>query len=155
MMMEKIRNNKGAMVNVICAVLMAILLVLQFTPFWHYGEAGENCSIGSYVWFPNDHNDLEKWLGTQAEGHDLNSFVGMPILILALSALGAVMCFIKPDSGWTALFPTACGVTGMIGYLTNEALKLGVGWIWHLLICIALLALGLVGLGQWVNEMKN
>ena len=48
-MIEKFRNNKGMLVNVLCAVLMAILLVLQFVPFWHYGEAGENCSIGGYV----------------------------------------------------------------------------------------------------------
>ena len=154
-MMEKIRNDKGTLVNVICAVLMAVLLVLQFTPFWHYGNAGESCSIGGYVWFPSDHKELENWLGIHAEGHDLNSFVGMPILVLVLSAIGAAVFLIKPVTGWTAVFPTACGAAGMMAYLTSAALKLGSGWTWHLLICIALLALGAFSLTQLIKEMKK
>ncbi len=154
-MLEKIKSNKAAMCMLISAVLMVILLVLQFTPFWHHGEAGESCSISSYVWFPGDQKALETWLGSQAADHDLNSFVGMPILILALSAAGAVICLIKPDKGATPLLSTACGLAGMIGYLTTPALKLGTGWAWHLLICIALLALGVYGVVQWVKEMRG
>lgn len=154
-MFEELRNNKCAMCNWICALLMIVLLVMQFTPFWHYGEAGESCSISGYVWFPSDQKDLESWLGTQADGHDLNSFVGMPILVLVLSAVGAVLCLIKPDKGMTTLLPTLCGAVGGIAYLTTPALKLGSGWAWHLLICIALLALGVCSLVQWAKEMKN
>ncbi len=153
-MMEKIKSNKAAACMVVSAILMVILLVLQFTPFWHYGEAGESCSISGYVWFPSDQKALESWLGTQAENHDLNSFVGMPILILLLSAVGAVICMIKPDAGAAPLLPAACGLAGIIGYLTTPALKLGAGWAWHLLICIALLALGVYGLMQWVKELR-
>lgn len=154
-MFQKYFNGKTSMANVICAVLMILLLIMQFTPFWQYGEAGESCSISAYVWFPSDHKDLETWLGTQAEDHDLNSFVGMPILTLVLSAAGAALCLIKPEKGAMALLPTVCGAAGMIGYLTTPALKLGAGWAWHLLICIALLVLGVYGVVQWVREMRG
>jgi len=66
-----------------------------------------------------------------------------------------VICLIKPDNGLTALLPAACGLAGMIGYLTTPALKLGTGWTWHLLICIVLLVLGVYGLMQLVKEMRG
>lgn len=154
MMMEKIKNNKGALINVICAVLMVVLLVLQFTPFWHYGEAGEACSISDYVWFPTDHKDVESWIAGQVEGHTLNGFVAMPILVLVLSAVGAVLCMVKLDNGWMALLPTACGAVGSVAYLMDAALKLGAGWMWHLVICIALLALGILNLVQCIKERQ-
>ena len=135
-------------------VLMAMLLVLQFMPFWHYGEAGESCSISSYVWFPTDHKALETWRGEQAQAHDLNSFVGMPILILVLSAVGAALCLAAPGKGAAPLLSAACGIAGMIGYLTTPALKLGTGWAWHLLICIGLLALGAYSLMQQIKELR-
>ena len=154
-MISKIKENKTAMCMVICAVLMAILLFLQFAPFWHYGEAGETCSISSYVWFPGDHKALENWLISQADGHDLNSFVGMPILILVLSAIGTVICLLKPDKSLTPVLPVGCGLAGVIGYLGTPALRLGAGWVWHLLICVALLGLGIYGITQWVMELRG
>ena len=30
--------------NILCAVVMAVLLVLEFTPYWHYGEGEEAAS---------------------------------------------------------------------------------------------------------------
>ena len=152
-MFQKIQNNNTAWIRLLCALLMVILLVTQFTPFWHYGEAGESCSISSYVWFPTDNKALETWLTEQDGRHDLNSFVGMPILVLALSAVGAVVCLIKPDSGMVSLLPAACGAAGVIGYLAVPALKLGTGWMWHLLICAVLLVLGIYGAVRWVKEM--
>lgn len=154
-MLERIRNNKAAAGMLVSALLMVILLVLQFTPFWNYGEAGESCSISSYIWFPSDHKDLESWLGTNAEGHDLNSFVWLPILVLVLSALGAVFCVTKPDAGATSLLPAGCGIAGIIAYLTEPALKLGAGWMGHLVICIVLLVLGVYGIAQWVRDLRS
>ena len=154
-MTEKFRNNKGMIVNVLCAVLMAILLVLQFVPFWHCGEAGENCSISGYVWFPSDHKELESWITSQAKDHDLGSFVGMPILVLVLSFVGSIFCLMKADQNWVGLFSLACGVAGAVAYLTTPALQLGTGWTWHLLLCIALAMLGVYELTQQVQEMKK
>ena len=153
--MEKIRSNKGMAINVLCAVLMAILLFLQFTPFWHYGEAGETCSISSYIWFPSEHKEVDSWLTSQAEGHDLNSFVAMPILTLVLSAVGMIFCLMKAKNGWTALFSAACGTVGILTYLISPALRLGNGWAWHLLLCIVLTALGVVGLIQQIEGFKQ
>ena len=153
-MFLKLRKNQ-TMCMVACAVLMTVLLVLQFTPFWHYGEAGESCSISGYVWFPSDQKALETWLGAQAEGHDLNSFVGMPILVLLLSAVGAVICPVKPEHVLTPVLPAACGLAGTIAYLTTPALKLGAGWTWHLLICMVLLVLGVYGLAKRIGKMRS
>ena len=154
-MINKFRNNRGMTVNVICAVLMAILLVLQFVPFWHYGEAGENCSIGGYVWFPSDHKELESWITSQAEDHDLNRFVGMPSLVLVLSIVGSIFCLVKADQNWVGLFTLACGAAGAVAYLTIPALQLGTGWAWHLLLCIVLAMLGVYELTQQVQEIKK
>ena len=154
-MMEKIRSNKGMAINVCCAALMAILLFLQFVPFWYYGEAGETSSISSYIWFPSDHKELESWLTSQAENHDLNSFVAMPILTLVLSAIGTIFCLMKAQNGWTALLPATCGTVGTLTYLTSPALQLGSGWTWHLLLCIAVGALGVVGLIQQVKGLNK
>ncbi len=133
---------------------MIILPVMQFTPFWQYGDAGESCSISSYVWFPSDHKALESWIGSQVDGFDLSGFVGMPILTLVLCAFGAVICLMKPEQEWVALLSVICGAAGMVNYLGNAALRLGVGWTWHLFVCIVLLALGTAGLVQWCRNFR-
>lgn len=153
-MVEKLRNNKVTGCMVVCGVLMALLLALQFTPFWYYGEAGESCSISGYVWFPTDQKALESWLTSQTEAHNLNSFVVGPILTLLLSAVGAVVCLFAPHKGATPFVPAVCGLTGMIGYMTTPALKLGTGWIWHFLICIALLMLGVYSLIECARQRR-
>ena len=46
--MKKKGSVKG--LNLVCAVLMAVLLALQFVPFWTVEDS--QVSISSYVWFP-------------------------------------------------------------------------------------------------------
>ena len=139
-----LKGNKTVVWNVLGAVLMAILLVMQFTPFWQYGEAGESCSISSYVWFPNDNGDVESWLEGQIEDFSINDVILVPILVLLLGFLGVVICLLKRDARMAALLPTACGAVGTIGYLGNAALKLGNNWGFHLLLCIAIAAAGVL-----------
>jgi len=66
--MSKFFSNRTSACNLICALLMIILLVLHFAPFWTYGENGETASIQGYVWFPTDHGALEKYI--QARGSE-------------------------------------------------------------------------------------
>lgn len=139
-----LKGNKTGVWNVLGAVLMVILLVMQFTPFWQYGETGESCSISSYVWFPNNNGDVESWLESQIEDFEINDLILTPILVLLLGGLGAAFCLLKRNSRMAALLPMACGIVGTVGYLGNAALRLGNGWAFHLLLCIAIAAAGVL-----------
>ncbi len=145
--MSKFVSNRTSVCNLICAVLMVFLLVLQFTPFWSFGEDAETASIQGYVWFPTDHGSLEKYI-EEATGskHDINSILAMPILVLLLGAAGSLLCLIKHDQIWTAAFPVACGACGMWGYLSKAAFRLGTNWPFHLVLCIAMFVVGLLSI---------
>ena len=43
------RKNKNGMMNVLSAVVMVILLVMQFMPYWQYADDGSSCSVSGYV----------------------------------------------------------------------------------------------------------
>lgn len=154
--MSKFFSNRTSVCNLICALLLAVLLVLHFTPFWTYGENGETSAIQGYIWFPSDHGELEKYF-EEATGadHDINSILGMPILVLLLGTVGALFCLIKSDQMWTAIFPVACGVSGLWGYLSKAVFKLGTNWGLHLTLCIALIAMGAISLVIGYKDMKN
>ena len=142
MHMKKQGSVKG--LNLVCAVLMAVLLALQFVPFWTVEDS--QVSISSYVWFPGEHKDLEGQLTAQVEGYTLSGMVPMPILLLVLSAAGVVLCIVKRDNALSALVPAACGVIGTIGYLTQPAFRLGSGWELHCLASAAMACVAAVTL---------
>ena len=155
--MSKYFSNRTSVCNVICAVLMVILLVLQFSSFWQFGENQEtSVSIQGYIWFPSDHNDLVKYF-EEATGtdHDINSILLPPILTLVLGAVGAVLCLIKADQIWTPAFPIVCGAVGAWGYLTKAVFKLGVNWPLHLVVCIAMLIVGIAACYVGCKDMKK
>ena len=154
--MSKFFSNRTSMFNIICAILLVVLLVLHFMPFRVYGENGETASIQGYIWFPSDHAALEKHIQETADAeHKVDSILAMPLLVLVLGAAGAVLCVIKADQIWTAAFPIACGVCGMWGYLSKAAFKLGTNWTLHLILCIALVVVGILSFLSSFKEMKN
>ncbi len=102
--MKKKNPIKG--LNLLCAVLMAVLLALQFVPFWTVEDT--QVSIGGYVWFPSDHKDLESQFSAQFEDYTINDTIVMPILILVLAAVGIVLSIVKVNSPLCALLPAAC-----------------------------------------------
>lgn len=139
--------GRSTLCSVVCAVLMLALLVCQFVPFWTVPETGESVSISRYIWFPDECDDLEDYLQTAVhEDFTVNELVLQPVLMLALSALGAALCFIKRDSTPVLIAPIACGLIGIWGYLAQPALQLGGGWVIHLTICIAMAAVAAAGL---------
>ncbi len=155
--MSKFFSNRISVCNMICAVLMVILLVLQFCPFWQFGENQESsASIQGYIWFPTEHGDLETYF-EEATGSDysINSILIPPILTLVLGAAGIVLCLIKSNQIWASIFPIACGAVGIWGYLGKAVFKLGVNWQMHLVICIAMLVVGVVGCYMGYKDMKN
>lgn len=87
------------LLNRLSALLMVVMLILQFTPFWHFGESGaQTASISSYVWFPDNHTDLNAYLKTVEEGHWVNSIVIVAVPMLLLCAIGTVLCLRASDS---------------------------------------------------------
>ena len=150
----KTLKNKTVLTNMVCALLMIVLLVLQFLPYWQYAEDGGSCSISGYVWFPTDHKELESWISAQVEGYDLNGFVGAALLVFGLAVTGTAFCLFQRRNGWPSVLVTACGAAGMIVYLCNGALRLGSVWLVHLLVCAAVLALGIYSVIGWVRGMK-
>lgn len=143
-----------SMLNLVSAALMLVLLILQFTPFWHFdGESEQSSSIQSYVWFPEDHKELDSYLSESCGvDYSLNSIVAMPVLVLVLGAVGVVLCIMKGRHWATALLPAACGLVGTWGYLSRAAYHLGSGWGFHLVLCIAVLILGVSAAVLGVRE---
>lgn len=131
--------KKTKICNIMCIVLMAILFILHFMPFWSYD--GMSTSIQSYVWFPTDHTELETYIAGQVGGdYSINSIILMPVIVLVTTVVGMVLCTIKPNNSWMALIPLGCGLAGIWGYLSKAAFRLGTNWVLHLIICIAMVA---------------
>jgi len=131
--------DKAKTFNIITIILMGVLLVLHFMPFWSYD--GISTSIQSYVWFPTDHAPLESYIAGQVGGdYQINDIVLMPILVLVMTVIGIILCIAKSDIAFVSLIPLACGLVGVWGYLCQPAFQLGTNWVLHLLVCVAMIA---------------
>lgn len=136
------RTRVGA---IVCAVLMLAVLVLQFTPFWHVGEGEEqqDVSIGAYVWFPSDHKEVDAYMKEQVgSDYTISGVVGVHTLVLVLSAVGLVLCLIKPAMPLSPILVMGSGLSGLVGCLGMKAFQLGSTWLWLLILFIAALVMG-------------
>ena len=136
------RTRVGA---IVCAVLMLAVLVLQFTPFWHVGEGEEqqDVSIGAYVWFPSDHKEVDTYMKEQVSSdYTISGVVGIHSLVLVLSAVGLVLCLIKPTMPVTPVVVIGSSLSGLVGCLGMKAFQLGATWLWLLILFIAALVMG-------------
>ncbi len=131
--------DKAKIFNIITIILMGVLLVLHFMPFWSYD--GISTSIQSYIWFPTDHAPLESYIAGQVgSDYQINDILLMPILVLLLTVIGIILCIAKSDITFVSLIPLACGLVGVWGYLFQPAFQLGTNWVLHLLVCVAMIA---------------
>lgn len=138
--------------NYICVGLMALMLVLQFLPFWSAGD--QSVSINGFVWFPSHYSELEKIFSGANSAYDINNLVGMPILQMVAAILGIILCLTKADLGLTALLPAVCGLAGILCYVKPE-MQLGAGWMLHLLVSVVMLAMALAALVLMLLDMKE
>lgn len=148
--------KRTRMINLICIIFMLVLLILQFAPFWHYGEPAETASIQGYVWFPTNHKALESYLQTATGNSSLtiNNFLLMPIGILFICVSGMILCAMKSGYAYSTIPPFAAGVCGMIGFLSNEGFRLGSTWILQLILCLALCASGVYQMIAYMQSKK-
>ena len=128
--------------NILCAVLMLALLLCHLIPFWT--RDGENTSLQEFIWFCTEHGQISSYLETVDPQFSMNSFIIAPILIFVSAVLGIFFCVTKPRRLWTAVFPIICGIAGTIAYLTDPVLQSGALWQLHLVVCVALLVIGIV-----------
>ena len=142
--------------NYVCAALTLILMVCMFVPFWTVAETGETYSIGTYVGFPQDNPELLSYLETSVgESYSINSVVIAPAMIIALGAVGVLLCLIKNKLAVCAAVPAVTGAIGVWGYLSQTALQLGAGWALHLILCVALLVAGVATICIGVKTAKK
>lgn len=148
--------SKTRLFNFICAALMLMLLVLQFTPFWHYGDPEQTVSIQGYVWLPSNHGALEKQLQAELEDSSftVENIIAMPILVMILGVVGIVFCLIKSENAFISLLPAFAGLIGTWGYLAGAAFHQGRGWGLHLVLCVIILALGFISVAGGIKERK-
>lgn len=149
--MKKSGTVKG--LNLLCAVLCAVLLALQFVPFW--AEEDGQVSISGYIWFPSDHKTLDSQLSAEIEGYSIGDAVPMAVLLLVLSAVGIVLSILRMNNALSALVPLACGLIGTFGYLLQPAYRMGSGWQLHCLVCVAMAALAAVTLAAGLRRMRQ
>ena len=121
-------------VNAVCiAVLMLLLLILQFNPFRHYGEPEESVSIQSFIWFPGRYSGLETYIreATGDPEFSAGKMVTLPVLELLFCALGIILSCIKGKSSAVPMLSFCAGLTGIIGYLSGGVFRLGSNWGLH------------------------
>ena len=133
-MASRTNNGLARICNYICVVLMLVILVFQFLPFWHYSTEEESfaTSIQTYIWFPGE----------------------CRILVLVSGAVGIVLCLIKAKSAIVSLLPAICGISGIWGFLSTPAFQLGSNWVVSLVLCIAVLLVSLVSLLTLAKKEK-
>lgn len=157
----------------ICIVLCLALIVTQFLPFWTAevsvkNEDGERVtqeetlSIWGYLSFPEE--DVQKQFGknfTSAFGDEytINGIAGTACLILGLGVVSIIFILLKSDKAWTFMLPLACGISGVVGYLSEPVLQTGNLWIVHLILsalvaaaCIIPCIQFIIGIKRWFTE---
>lgn len=136
--MLKSFNGRTKLCNYVCAFLTLCLLILQFTPFWQIG--GDSLSINGYVWMDCSNTEIASWFNSQLDTpFNINSVVITAVLVLLFSAIGTVICVIKPHVGFSALLPVAAALSGIYAFLFKPEFRLGSTWIIQLVLCIAIL----------------
>ena len=144
--------------NYINSVLMAIMTILQFIPFWNVNGTGY--SISQYVWFAYEHNDLENYLKDAiGSSYDLTANVLPSVIIIACCILGIFFCLKYRDNDAPGLFALAAGVAGIICFLARPVYQLGSLRILYLVLSIALTIVSVISvislIGWLIEKCKN
>lgn len=121
--------------NIVSAVTLLLIAVYQFLPFWFDGNVV--ASIQDYVWFPKEYKELTSYFKevTGDPAFRVNDITLMPVLILAGSVLGILFCTLKSRSIVSAVFPAACGIIGIYGYLSSPVFQVFEYWWIHVALC--------------------
>ena len=163
-------------INYVCVLLLLAVLMTQFLPFWgctdcKTHEEDRVVSIAEYTWFPEHHKPITKGMtdvylaeyGQDYKGDNGKNYkfavddVIVPCAIVLISgALGVVLCLVFAKRAFVTLLPLACGVAGVVGYLSSPALKIGVNYNIHVILLALTGAVALagviIGFADWVKR---
>ncbi len=132
--------------GIAASVLMLVLFVMHFLPYWRY--QGASVSIAGYVIRPYEYatftNLFRSYFGKKFR---ITLLFGLPMLLsMAGSLIGSVLCVLKSGKAAVYLVPMACGALGLCGLLINQPYKLGGMWLPMLILFALVLILGIVGM---------
>lgn len=146
--------KKAKIMNLVCIAVMAVVVVVQFMPFWYY--EGTSTSLQMYVWFPEKCKSLTKLLqDILGKDYAVGNIVLGPIALLVTPVVGIVLSIIKKDEYLMKLIPLVGGVVGAWGYLTQPALQLGSNWVLHLVLSIVMAVVSCATLVMEILALKK
>ncbi len=156
--MKKNTVSYARIFNYVCVVLMLLLLVTQFLPFWNCAGCEDGmASVSDYVWFPNRHKDITNNIMKDLYGKTfvVSQVVNAPLLILFGCVLGIILCIKNAHKPLTAIIPLIVGGAGVIGYLTTPGLQVGQNWIVHVIAAALVMVCALVSLSELVVKLAK
>lgn len=166
------RNKKTTLSQIclfICIALCLALIVTQFLPFWSAEVSVKNAdgdrvaqqkslSVWGFLSFPE--NDVQKqfaksFTSTFRDDYNINDVAATACLILGLGILSIVFILLKSDKALTFIFPMACGISGIYGYLTQPVLQKGNLWILPVIISGLIIATALIPCIKFFTGIKG
>ena len=131
--------------NVVYVILMAVLLILQFTPFWELD--GQQISIGGYIWFPTSHEDLTAhFQEVVAPDFKVDSLVISSLIQLLLPAAGIALLLYDKESIYIPICSAVCGIGLLWSYLSKPVFRLGSNWMIYPVLSAILLLSALIAI---------
>lgn len=144
--------------NYVCAVLMLVLLITQFLPFWECPQCEDGtASISDYVWFPHHHEGITKGIMKDLYGKkfEVAQVVLTPLVILVSSVLTIFLCVKNAHKPLYAIIPAIGGAFGVVGYLTTPGLQAGANWVLHMALSAVVLVCALVVLSEPIVKLAK
>lgn len=162
------KNQKiTALCNIVCAVLLVVMLVMLFQPFWScedcksHKDAQDEVSIAEFLWRPKQHDKLADDLTDyykEIYGRNYRDASGrkfqfraneiLPSMLTAFlaSVVGIIFCVLLRKHFWTAAFPLVAGLGGILGFTMCPALLIGKNVQTHLIVAIVVSAVAAISL---------
>ena len=167
------RNKKNSLSQIclyFCIVLCFALIFVQMVfPFWTAEVSVKNAdgervmqeetlSLWGFLSFPED--DVQKqfnknFTATYGDAYDINDVAGTGCLVLILGVVSIIFILLKPNKAWTFMFPLACGISGVIGYLTQPVLQAGNLWIVHLILSCLIIVGTVIPCIHFIKAIKS
>lgn len=141
-------KNKNLMriINLVCAAVLLWLLVVQFIPFWSYGEPEKQVSIQGYIWVPTEHTGLDKALSQSLGAEVTVENVLEAVWLLLIGAVSIILLLCLSGRRGTAWLPLITGLMGIWQYAGNPVFRQGANWQLHLVLAAVAAVLAAINL---------
>ena len=149
MFMLKNKKLMTIICSSVCMLVIAILIALQFTPYWTFTDSNnteQTISIGDYVWFPNEDvsNDFEDEVKAtvfpgqrMTDNKVVNEIVMYPAITFGIAVFAFITCFLgRKNQVVTGIATLITGAVGIIGYVSSPSLALSSSWTLHLVVAV-------------------